>query len=166
MNVSGHVPCSLIACPPSFVHGFTRLIADLFKYINLKRNCYIFLGKLDILVLRPYSTNNITYFSPKYLVVGIFHLQQSRAGVYKNILTLSERVVVQRNDLIAVASDGDNPIPYDELSKESGCEIFQYARKKRIIKNQYLTTRFLHESGITFFPCFTYSIRLMLLDNG
>ena len=125
-----------------------------------------FVGKLDILVLRPYNTKDIVYLDRKYLVVGIFHLQQSRAGVYKNILSLSERVVVQRDDLIAVVPDGDNPIPYDQLSEESGCEIFEYASKKKFVKNQYLTTRFLHESGIMFFPCLTYSIRLLLLDNG
>ena len=125
-----------------------------------------FAGKLDLLVLRPYNTKDINYISVKYLVVAIFHLQQSRAGVYKNILTLSERVVVQRQDLIAVAPDGDNPIPYDQPSKESGCEILEYARENNIIKNQYLTTRFFYESDIVFFPCLTFSIRLLLLDNG
>ena len=126
----------------------------------------ILAGKLDLLVLRPHNTNDINYISAKYLVVAIFHLQQSRAGVYKNILSLSQRVVVQRDDLIAVKSGGDNPIPYDQPSQESGCEIFEYAREEKIIKNQYLTTRFLYESDIVFFPCLTYSIRLLLLDNG
>ena len=124
-----------------------------------------FAGKLDLLVLRPYNTEDINYISAKYLVVAIFHLQQSRAGVYKNILSLSERVVVQPKDLIAVAPDGDNPIPYDQPSLESGCEILEYARENNIITNQYLTTRFFYESNIEF-PCLTFSIRLLLLDNG
>ena len=125
-----------------------------------------FVGKLDLLVLRPYNTKDIFYLAPEYLVVGIFHLQQSRAGVYKNILSLSQRVVVQRDDLIAVKPDGDNPIPYDQPSQESGCEISEYTRGEKIIKNQYIKTRLFYESSVKFFPCLTFSIRLMLLDNG
>ena len=125
-----------------------------------------FVGKLDLLVLRPYNTNDIFYLAPKYLVVGIFHLQQSKTGVYKNILTLSERVVVQRDDLIAVKPDGDNPIPYDQPSRESGCAIYEYTRGEKIIKNQYIKTRLFYESSVEFFPCLTFSIRLMLQDNG
>ena len=124
-----------------------------------------FPGKLHLLVLRPHNTMGM-HVRSTYLVVGIFYLQQSRAGVYKNILTLSERVVVQREDLIAVKPDGDNPIPYDQPSKESGCEIFKFTRGENIIKNQYLTTKFVSEGGIKFFPCLTFSIRLLLLDNG
>ena len=100
------------------------------------------------------------------MVVGIFHLQQTRVGLYKKILTLSERVVVQHNDRLAVMPDGDNPIPYDTLSKESGCEIYEYAYKRKLMKNQYIETKYVFENEVIFFPCLTFSIRIVLLDNG
>ena len=83
------------------------------------------------------------------------------------MLTLSERVVVQRNDLLAVKADGENSIPYDMLSKESGCEVYEFARLQTKVKaNDIITSSYFFDINVMFVPCYTFSIRLLLLDNG
>ena len=83
------------------------------------------------------------------------------------MLTLSESVVVQENDLLAVKTDGENPIPYDVLSKESGCEVFEFARLQSTVKvNHYITSLYFFRVNVMFAPCYTFSIRLLLRDNG
>ena len=83
------------------------------------------------------------------------------------MLTLSERVVVQKNDLLAVKTDGENPIPYDVLSKESDCEVFEFAHLQSKVKaNQFIASSYFFHANVMFVPCYTFSIRLLLRDNG
>ena len=94
-------------------------------------------------------------------------IQQDHAGFYEERFPMYEYRVVRPKDKMAIRTKTDIPIPYDELSRESQCELFEYAKvdNMQLAENRDITLEYFFMYGVVYMPCRTYSIRLQMQDG-